>query len=116
MNPEYDYLFKLLSFFFFFSREVCLLLWFANDTYTESYISTVGVDFKIRTIEPEGKTIKLRIWDTAHQEEFRTITSTFMMMSVEIKKQMEPGAASGGEQPNLKIDSTPVNLASGGCC
>jgi GTPase SAR1 family protein len=37
------------------------LLRFADDTYTESYISTIGVDFKIRTIELEGKTVKLQI-------------------------------------------------------
>ena len=55
----------------------CLLLRFADDTYTESYISTIGVDFKIRTIELDGKTIKLQIWDTAGQERFRTITSTY---------------------------------------
>ena len=57
----------------------CLLLRFADDTYTESYISTIGVDFvrsllvmcveytrltfhqKIRTIELDGKTVKLQI-------------------------------------------------------
>ena len=33
----------------------------ADDTYTESYISTIGVDFKIRTVELDGKTIKLQI-------------------------------------------------------
>ena len=55
----------------------CLLLRFADDTYTESYISTIGVDFKIRTIELESKTIKLQIWDTAGQERFRTITSSY---------------------------------------
>ena len=38
-----------------------MLLRFADDTYTESYISTIGVDFKIRTIELEGKTVKLQI-------------------------------------------------------
>jgi Ras-related protein Rab-1A len=36
-----------------------------------------GVDFKIRTVELEGKTIKLQIWDTAGQERFRTITSSY---------------------------------------
>jgi len=35
------------------------------------------VDFKIKTIELEGKTIKLQIWDTAGQERFRTITSSY---------------------------------------
>ena len=55
----------------------CLLLRFADDTYTESYISTIGVDFKIRTIDLDAKTIKLQIWDTAGQERFRTITSSY---------------------------------------
>lgn len=79
---EYDYLFKLLligdsgvgkvralyqqsSYVAFLSttlfQQSCLLLRFADDTYTESYISTIGVDFKIRTIELEGKTVKLQI-------------------------------------------------------
>lgn len=55
----------------------CLLLRFADDTYTESYISTIGVDFKIRTVDLDGKVIKLQIWDTAGQERFRTITSSY---------------------------------------
>jgi len=77
MNPEYDYLFKLLLIGDSGVGKSCLLLRFADDTYTESYISTIGVDFKIRTIEMEGKTIKLQIWDTAGQERFRTITSSY---------------------------------------
>ncbi|KAL6597796.1 hypothetical protein ACP70R_046601 [Stipagrostis hirtigluma subsp. patula] len=48
-----------------------------DDSYLESYISTIGVDFKIRTVEQDGKTIKLQIWDTAGQERFRTITSSY---------------------------------------
>jgi len=77
MNPEYDYLFKLLLIGDSGVGKSCLLLRFADDTYTESYISTIGVDFKIRTIELYGKTIKLQIWDTAGQERFRTITSSY---------------------------------------
>lgn len=55
MNPEYDYLFKLLLIGDSGVGKSCLLLRFADDTYTESYISTIGVDFKIRTVELEGK-------------------------------------------------------------
>ena len=61
--PEfrYDYLFKLLLIGDSGVGKSCLLLRFADDTYTESYISTIGVDFKIRTIELDGKTVKLQI-------------------------------------------------------
>jgi Ras-related protein Rab-1A len=74
---EYDYLFKLLLIGDSGVGKSCLLLRFADRKYTESYISTIGVDFKIRTIELDGKTIKLQIWDTAGQERFRTITSSY---------------------------------------
>ncbi|TRY99280.1 hypothetical protein DNTS_022829 [Danionella cerebrum] len=77
MNAEYDYLFKLLLIGDSGVGKSCILLRFADDTYTESFISTIGVDFKIRTIELDGKTIKLQIWDTAGQERFRTITSSY---------------------------------------
>lgn len=77
MNSEYDYLFKLLLIGDSGVGKSCLLLRFADNSYTDSYISTIGVDFKIRTVEIDGKTIKLQIWDTAGQERFRTITSSY---------------------------------------
>merc|ERR1712087_676305 len=76
-SKDYDYLFKLVLIGDSGVGKSCLLLRFADDTYTESHISTIGVDFKIRTIQLDGKTIKLQIWDTAGQERFRTITSSY---------------------------------------
>lgn len=76
--PEYDYLFKVLLIGDSGVGKSCLLLRFADDTYTDAFISTIGVDFKIRTVELEGgRTAKLQIWDTAGQERFRTITSSY---------------------------------------
>ncbi|CAN1181593.1 Ras-related protein RABD1 [Linum perenne] len=77
MGTEYDYLFKLLLIGDSSVGKSCLLLRFADDSYVDSYISTIGVDFKIRTVELDGKTVKLQIWDTAGQERFRTITSSY---------------------------------------
>lgn len=77
MNSEYDYLFKLLLIGNSGVGKSCLLLRFSDDTYSNDYISTIGVDFKIKTVELEGKTVKLQIWDTAGQERFRTITSSY---------------------------------------
>lgn len=48
-----------------------------DDAFTESYISTIGVDFRFRTVKIDNKTVKLQIWDTAGQERFRTITSAY---------------------------------------
>lgn len=39
-----------------------LLLRFADNTFSNSYITTIGVDFKIRTVDIEGKRVKLQIW------------------------------------------------------
>ncbi|VEN53235.1 unnamed protein product, partial [Callosobruchus maculatus] len=54
-----------------------LLLRFSDNTFTGSYITTIGVDFKIKTVNIHGQKVKLQIWDTAGQERFRTITSTY---------------------------------------
>jgi Ras-related protein Rab-8A len=55
----------------------CLLLRFSEDQFTSSFITTIGIDFKIRTVELDGKRVKLQIWDTAGQERFRTITNAY---------------------------------------
>ncbi|KAH9890492.1 GTP-binding protein ypt1 [Cubamyces lactineus] len=77
MPDGYDYLFKLLLIGDSGVGKSCLLLRFAEDAFTDSYLSTIGVDFKIRTIELDGKTVKLQIWDTAGQERFRTIAAAY---------------------------------------
>lgn len=74
---DYDYLFKVLIIGNSGVGKSCLLLRFAEDMFSDNYISTIGVDFKIRKIDLEGKSIKLQIWDTAGQERFRTITKSY---------------------------------------
>jgi len=75
-SNEHDYFFKILLIDSGVGKS-CLLLRFADDSWTETHISTIGVDFKIKTLEIDGKTVKLQIWYTAGQERFRTITSSY---------------------------------------
>ena len=54
-----------------------LIFRFADDIFRDSYISTIGIDFRIQTVNVDGRTIKLQVWDTAGQERFRTITASY---------------------------------------
>eukprot|EP00802_Teleaulax_amphioxeia_P015718 Tamp_15814.p2 GENE.Tamp_15814~~Tamp_15814.p2 ORF type:complete len:211 (+),score=46.47 Tamp_15814:726-1358(+) len=74
---NYDYLVKLLLIGDSGVGKSCLLLRFSDDQFTTSFITTIGIDFKIRTIDEQGKRLKLQIWDTAGQERFRTITTAY---------------------------------------
>ncbi|CBY34279.1 unnamed protein product [Oikopleura dioica] len=57
--------------------KTCVLFRFSDDTFNTTFISTIGIDFKIKTVELQGKKIKLQIWDTAGQERFHTITTSY---------------------------------------
>lgn len=39
----------------------CLLVRFADDTWSDNYVTTIGVDFKIKTLELDQKSVKLQI-------------------------------------------------------
>jgi Ras-related protein Rab-8A len=76
-RANYDELIKLLLIGDSGVGKSCLLLRFSDDTFTTSFITTIGIDFKIRIIELDNRLIKLQIWDTAGQERFRTITTAY---------------------------------------
>ncbi|EDW65844.1 ras-related protein Rab-35 [Drosophila novamexicana] len=77
MARHFDHMFKLLIIGDSGVGKSSLLIRFSDDTFSGSYITTIGVDFKIRTVVIDGLRVKLQIWDTAGQERFRTITSTY---------------------------------------
>ena len=76
-KKSYDLLFKLLLIGDSGVGKTCILFRFSDDAFNNTFISTIGIDFKIKTIELRGKKIKLQIWDTAGQERFHPITTSY---------------------------------------
>lgn len=76
-SKTYDLLIKVLLIGNSGVGKSCLLLRFCQDEFTPSFISTIGIDFKLRTVDLDGKTAKFQVWDTAGQERFKTITTAY---------------------------------------
>lgn len=76
-RKKYDHLVKLLLIGDSGVGKSCLLLRFADDSFSSAYITTIGIDFKIKTSMVDGKKVKMQVWDTAGQERFRTITAAY---------------------------------------
>ncbi|KAJ3438105.1 ras and ef-hand domain-containing protein [Anaeramoeba flamelloides] len=55
----------------------CLLQRFVDNTFSFDMIATVGLDFRTETREISGEQVKVQIWDTAGQDNFRKITSNY---------------------------------------
>ncbi|XP_028312601.1 RAB3D, member RAS oncogene family, a [Gouania willdenowi] len=76
-DQNFDYMFKLLIIGNSSVGKTSFLFRYADDSFTPAFVSTVGIDFKVKTIYRNEKRIKLQIWDTAGQERYRTITTAY---------------------------------------
>lgn len=73
----YDYLVKVIMIGNSGVGKSSLMLQFTDNKFSDQFISTIGVDFKITSLEIHNKIVKIQIWDTAGQERFRTITQSY---------------------------------------
>ncbi|GAB1609156.1 ras-related protein Rab-43-like, partial [Argonauta hians] len=76
-DDSFDFLFKIVLIGDAGVGKTCVVQRFKSGTYLEKHGSTIGVDFTMKTLQIEGKLVKLQIWDTAGQERFRTITQSY---------------------------------------
>ena len=74
---SYDHLFKVLLIGDAGVGKSSLLLRYTEDKFDDALGSTIGVDFKVKTVKADGKRVKLTLWDTAGQDRFRTLTSSY---------------------------------------
>ena len=73
----YSYLFKYIVIGDTSVGKSCLVLRFINDRVRQSHDITIGVEFGAKIVEHDNTNIKLQIWDTAGQENFRSITRSY---------------------------------------
>ncbi|XP_017098590.1 uncharacterized protein [Drosophila bipectinata] len=55
----------------------CILMRFAAGRFSGQNNSTVGIDFKVRSVELGGTSVNLQIWDTAGEERFRSLIPSY---------------------------------------
>lgn len=60
-EAQYDMQIKLLMIGDSGVGKTCLLLRYANDSFSPTFITTIGIDFKIKNIQLDGKRIKLQV-------------------------------------------------------
>ena len=78
-NITYSYLFKVSLIGDSSTGKTSILLRFIDDYFSEDTKSTIGVDFKLVSLELEPKVYaKMQIWDTCGSERFKSLTSSFI--------------------------------------
>ena len=77
MEKTHDYLFKIILLGDSGVGKTSLMRRYTDNSFLKDPASTIGVDFKIKTVELDGKRVKLQIWDTAGQERFRAIVAHY---------------------------------------
>ncbi|XP_051251928.1 ras-related protein Rab-15 [Dicentrarchus labrax] len=77
MAKQYDVLFRLIMLGDSGVGKTCMLRRFTDSEFDPSHISTIGVDFKMKTLEIDGIKVRIQIWDTAGQERYQTITKQY---------------------------------------
>ena len=77
VKQSYDLVLKILLVGDMGVGKSCLLTSFTENQFKEQHPSTIGLDFRVRSIKVRGKHIKLQIWDTAGQECFKPITTHY---------------------------------------
>jgi len=76
-KQKFDHMFRILLIGDTAVGKSALLLRFTDGFFEDTFIATIGIDFKTKILNIDGKLVKIQIWDTAGQERFRTITTAY---------------------------------------
>ena len=76
-TKDYDYIFKIVLIGDTCVGKSCILVRFSDDIFNDNYVTTIGVDFRFKTMIVKEKVAKIQIWDTAGEERYRSITTAY---------------------------------------
>ena len=76
-EEEYDYIFKVLLIGNSDVGKSSLILRYVDQIWNDVFVPTIGVDFKVKSLQIDNKRVKMQIWDTAGQERFRNVISSY---------------------------------------
>lgn len=76
-DHEYDYVIKIVVIGDSYVGKSSILTRYCDSDFSPTFITTIGIDFKVRTVKINNKNVKLQIWDTAGQERFKSITTSY---------------------------------------
>lgn len=78
----YDYLLKIIIIGDANTGKSSLLQRTTFNIFSESYATTIGLEFGSKIIKYNDKNFKLHIWDTAGQERFQSLTDSYYNFSI----------------------------------
>ncbi|CAH2276543.1 Ras-related Rab-19 [Pelobates cultripes] len=76
-DDPFDFLFKIILIGDSNVGKTCVVQRFQSGVFSDKHQNTIGVDFSVRSLNIDGKKVKVQVWDTAGQERFRTITQSY---------------------------------------
>ena len=75
MSSDSNQAFKILTIGESNVGKTCILRRFVENKFSKIHLSTIGIDYRTKSLHVYGKEVKLKIWDTAGQERYHNITS-----------------------------------------
>ena len=77
MSAKKEFMYKILLLGDSSVGKTCICTRYSDNTFQEDHLATIGLDFKVKSVNLDGKIVKVQIWDTAGQDRFKSITKNY---------------------------------------
>ena len=96
--------------------KTALITRYTKNTFTGTYLTTIGIDFQVKYVPFEDKRVRLQIWDTAGQERFRNIAKSYFHSSDGFIIVYDIASKDSFEKLNFWIEQIKLNAPENTIC